>query len=107
MAEAAVKQVKPDTTAEAERELTGYSDQGEERRRYYHHFTFFRAMGAALVGRSDEAVRWLRKTAELGYPNAIAFRNEPRLASLHGNPGYEALLAELEVRRARWAAENP
>jgi hypothetical protein len=44
---------------------------------------------------------------ELGYPNVIAFRNEPRLASLHGHPGYEALLADLEKRRARWAAENP
>ena len=64
-------------------------------------------MACALVGRADEAVRWLRTTAELGYPNVVAFRREPRLASLRGHAGYEALLAELEVRRARWAAENP
>lgn len=94
-------------TAEAERVLRSYSTQGEERRRYYHHFTFYRAMGFALVGQPDEAVRWLRKTAEFGYPNVVAFRLEPRLASLRGHPGYEALLSELEVRRARWAAENP
>ena len=94
-------------TAEAERALRSYSSQGEERRPYYHHFTFYKAMGFALLGRPDEAVHWLRKTAELGYPNVVAFRREPRLASLHGHPGYEALLAELEVRRARWAAENP
>ena len=84
-------------TAQAERALDAYSGQGEERRRYYHHFTFYRAMIAAVLGRSDEAVRWLRKTAELGYPNVTAFRDEPRLASLHGHPGYEALLAELET----------
>ena len=94
-------------TAEAERALRSYSTQGEERRRYYHHFTFYRAMGFALLGQKDEAVRWLRETAEFGYPNVVAFRQEPRLASLHGHPGYEALLSELEVRRARWAAENP
>ncbi|HVP61490.1 MAG TPA: hypothetical protein VMT11_13070 [Myxococcaceae bacterium] len=64
-------------------------------------------MGFALVGQPDEAVRWLRKTAELGYPNVVAFRRAPRLASLQGHPGYEALLGELEARRARWAAENP
>ena len=94
-------------TVEAERALDAYTGEGEERRRYYHHFTFYRSMACAMLGRSDEAVRWLRKTAELGYPNVIAFRNEPRLASLHGHPGYEALLADLENRRARWAAENP
>jgi len=94
-------------TGEAERELTAYGGQGEERRRYYHHFTFYRAMASAQLGHSDEAVEWLRKTAALGYPNVVAFRDEPRLASLHGHPGYEALLAELEKRRARWAAENP
>ncbi len=94
-------------TAQAERALRSYSTQGEERRRYYHHFTFYRAMGFALVGQPDEAVRWLRKTAEFGYPNVVAFRREPRLASLRGHPGYEALLTELEARRARWAAENP
>jgi TolB-like protein len=94
-------------TVEAERALAAYTGEGEERRRYYHHFTFFRAMASAVLGRSDEAVQWLRKTADLGYPNVVAFRNEPRLASLHGHPGYEALLAELEKRRARWAAENP
>ena len=94
-------------TVEAERALAAYTGEGEERRRYYHHFTFYRAMACALVGRSDEAVQWLRKTAELGYPNVVAFRDEPRLASLHGHPGYEGLLAELEKRRARWAAENP
>ncbi len=94
-------------TAEAERALRSYSSQGEERRRYYHHFTFYRAMGFALLGQKDEAVRWLRRTADFGYPNVVAFRREPRLASLKGHPGYEALLAELETRRARWAAENP
>ncbi len=94
-------------TADAERALRSYSTQGEERRRYYHHFTFYRAMGFALVGHPDEAVRWLRKTAESGYPNVVAFRREPRLASLHGHADYEQLLAGLEARRARWAAENP
>jgi eukaryotic-like serine/threonine-protein kinase len=94
-------------TAQAEQALNAYSGQGEERRRYYHHFTFYRAMITAVLGRPEEAVQWLRRTAELGYPNVIAFRDEPRLASLHGHPGYEALLAELEKRRARWAAENP
>ena len=56
---------------------------------------------------SSPATPRLRKTAEFGYPNVVAFRDEPRLAKLHGHPGYEALLSELEKRRARWAAENP
>ena len=94
-------------TTEAERALRAYSTQGEDRRRFYHHFTFYLAMGFAVVGQPDEAVKWLRKTAELGYPNVVAFRREPRLASLRGHPGYEALLRELEARRDRWAGEFP
>ena len=38
-------------TAEAERALRAYSTQGEDRRRFYHHFTFYLAMGFA-AGRS-------------------------------------------------------
>jgi len=94
-------------TIEAERALRAYSTHGEDRRRFYHHFTFYLAMGFAVVGQPDEAVKWLRKTAELGYPNVVAFRREPRLASLHGHAGYEALLGELEARREHWAAEFP
>ncbi len=93
-------------TAEAERALRTYSTQGEDRRRYYHHFTFYLAMGFAVVGQKDEAVRWLETTARSGYPNLVAFRGDPRLASLRGNVRYEALLADLEARRARWEAES-
>ena len=74
---------------------------------YYHHFTFCLAVGFAMVGQPEEAMRWLRKTAEIGFPNAVAFRKEPGLASLHGRADYEALIADLEKRRARWAAEAP
>ncbi|HUM11850.1 MAG TPA: protein kinase [Myxococcaceae bacterium] len=95
-------------TEDARRELRAYTVTPEDRRRrYYHHLTFDLAMAHAVLGERDEAVALLRQSAEKGYPNLVAFRDEPRLVNLKGHPGYEALLTELEKKRARWAAEFP
>jgi tetratricopeptide (TPR) repeat protein len=93
--------------AEAESALREAARRASPAPNYYHHVTFYLAVGFAMVGQPEEAMRWLRKTAEIGFPNAVAFRKEPGLASLHGRADYEALVADLEKRRARWAAEAP
>jgi len=65
-------------------------------RSHFHHAQFTIACAYARLGRKKEAVEWLTQAAENGLPNFPLFRNDPNLASLRGDPGYEALMARLE-----------
>jgi eukaryotic-like serine/threonine-protein kinase len=53
------------------------------------------ACGAAVAGRRDEAVEYLRKSIDLGLGGADAIAADPDLKSLQGNAHFEALLAKL------------
>ncbi|HSE68481.1 MAG TPA: protein kinase, partial [Gemmatimonadales bacterium] len=65
-------------------------------RSHFHHAQFTIACAYARLGRNAEAVEWLRKAADNGLPNYPLFRNDPNLASLQGDPGYETFMAGLE-----------
>jgi serine/threonine-protein kinase len=65
-------------------------------RSHFHHAQFSIACAYARLGRKADAVEWLRRTAENGMPNYPLFRNDPNLAGLQGDPGYERLMAVLE-----------
>ena len=49
----------------------------------------------ARLGRKADAVDWLRRAAENGFPNYPLFRNDPSLKTLQGDSGYETLMAAL------------
>ena len=55
-----------------------------------------------VLGRYDEAVRWLTKAADEGYPSYPRFSTDQSLAPLKGHPGFIALLARLRQDRDRW-----
>jgi eukaryotic-like serine/threonine-protein kinase len=65
-------------------------------RSHFHHAQFSIACAYARLGRKDDAVEWLRRTAENGMPNYPLFRNDPNLHSLQGDAAYERLMATLE-----------
>ncbi|HSE46352.1 MAG TPA: tetratricopeptide repeat protein, partial [Gemmatimonadales bacterium] len=65
-------------------------------RSHFHHAQFTIACAYARLGRKAEAVEWLRKTAENGMPNYPLFRNDPNLAGLQGESGYETFMSGLE-----------
>jgi hypothetical protein len=57
--------------------------------------TYLRARRAALAGERAEAVSALRVIAARRFDGFHAIQRDPGLASLHGDPGYEAVLAEI------------
>jgi tetratricopeptide (TPR) repeat protein len=69
---------------------------------HFHHSAYNIASAYALLGRAASAVQWLRTAAEGGWPCYPYFANDPNLATLHGNPGYEAFMRELKVQWDRF-----
>ena len=69
---------------------------------HIHHGQFWIGSALAILGRYDEAVRWLTKAADEGYPSYPRFSTDQSLAPLKGHPGFEALLARLRQDRDRW-----
>jgi TolB-like protein/DNA-binding winged helix-turn-helix (wHTH) protein/tetratricopeptide (TPR) repeat protein len=69
---------------------------------HIHHGQFWIGSTLAILGRYDEAVRWLTKAADEGYPSYPRFSTDQNLAPLKGHPGFEALLARLRQDRDRW-----
>jgi eukaryotic-like serine/threonine-protein kinase len=52
------------------------------------------ACGAAVAGRHGKALGYLREAIEHGLNNPDAIAADPDLKSLHGNPGFDTLVAE-------------
>jgi serine/threonine-protein kinase len=71
-------------------------------RSHFHHAQFTIACTWARLGRKKEAVEWLRQAAENGMPNYPLFRNDPNLASLKGDPDYEAFMTRLQQQYAEF-----
>jgi len=67
-----------------------------------HHAQFSIGCTLTLLGRPDEAVRWLTKAADEGYPSYPKFSTEPDLVSLKGHAGFVALLERLRHDFERW-----
>ena len=72
---------------------------------HIHHGQFWIGSALAILGRYDEAVRWLTKAADEGYPSYPRFSTDQSLAPLKGHPGFEALLARLRQDRDRWQSK--
>ena len=79
----------------------------ESRRRdfgHFHHAEYEAGCALALLDDRAAAVSWLRRAANNGFPCGPQFARDPFLAGLRGEPGFEALLGELEERRREYAA---
>jgi tetratricopeptide (TPR) repeat protein len=71
----------------AARNPTGLSD--------VHHAQFHIGCALALLGRPDEALKWLTTAANEGYPSYPRFATDESLAPLRGHAGFVKLLARL------------
>ena len=69
---------------------------------HIHHAQFHIGAILALLGRKADAVRWLTKAADDGYPSYPRFSTDQSLAPLKGYPAYEALLVRLRNDWNRW-----
>jgi tetratricopeptide (TPR) repeat protein len=69
---------------------------------HMHHGQFWIGSTLAILGRNDEAVRWLTKAADEGYQSFPRFSTDQSLAPLKGHAGFAALLARLRQDRDRW-----
>lgn len=65
---------------------------------HIHHIYHNLAAAAALMGENHEAVEWLVKTAEKGFPNYPLFNRDPNLASLKGDPDFETFMTEMKKK---------
>jgi non-specific serine/threonine protein kinase/serine/threonine-protein kinase len=62
---------------------------------------------AALRGDRAAALNWLRQSVEAGYTHADHMALDPHLASLHGDPEFEAIVAEVKKRVGQEDADVP
>ena len=69
---------------------------------HVHHGQFHIGRALVVLGRYDEAVRWLTKAADEGYLSYPRFSTDQSLAPLKGHAGFAALLARLRQDRDRW-----
>jgi hypothetical protein len=69
-----------------------------EKFRDSHHVFYAFASIHALQGKSAEAVRWLRKTVETGWPDYPMFARDPNLARIRSSAEYVPFMAELKLR---------
>ena len=63
-----------------------------------HHIYYHLAITAAVLNRKTEAVQWLTRAANTGFPNYPLFNSDPNFQSLRGFNEYEELLAELKMK---------
>ena len=69
---------------------------------HIHHAQFHIGATLGLLGRKADAVRWLTRAADDGYPSYPRFSTDQSLAPLKGYPAYEALLVRLRNDWNRW-----
>ena len=69
---------------------------------HLHHAQFHIGCTLALLGRPEEAMQWLTKAANEGYPSYPRFSTDQSLAPLRSHSGFVELLARLRQERDRW-----
>jgi serine/threonine protein kinase/tetratricopeptide (TPR) repeat protein len=69
---------------------------------HFHHSEYHIGSAYAVMGRTGQAVEWLRKSAENGFPCYPLFASDPNLASLRGDADYQALMREMKADWERY-----
>lgn len=73
--------------------------------RSYHHITYDIACIYALSRKSDQAVKWLRTTADTGMPNYPLFARDPWLDRIRGESVFVQFMTELKQRWDKYKEE--
>jgi non-specific serine/threonine protein kinase len=74
----------------------------EQSARWVEYLAWILADGYALIGRRDDAIRWLRQAIECGFINyPLLATHDPFLAPLRGDADFEALMQQVH---RRWQA---
>jgi tetratricopeptide (TPR) repeat protein len=59
----------------------------------------------AVLGRPDQAIEQIRRASQTGFPCYPTFQNDPHFASLHAEPEWKTLTADLEREDAEFRSE--
>lgn len=71
----------------------------------YHHAAYYAACVFAVDGKSSDAVKWLRETANTGYPNYGLFARDPFLDRIRQSPEFIQFLSEQKAQWERFQQE--
>jgi eukaryotic-like serine/threonine-protein kinase len=82
---------------EAESAIPTIVEQAQNNRAY-HHIIYNIACVYALAGKTDEAVKWLRTTAETGMPNYPRFARDPHLDRIRKETVFIQFMTQLKTR---------
>lgn len=76
---------------------------------HFHHTTYAIALAYASMHENDQALKWLKYTAENGFPNLTWFERDPALDKLRKDPRFIEFLETLRPRfeRLRGLAQTP
>ena len=76
---------------------------------HFHHTTYAIALAYASMHENDQALKWLKYTAENGFPNLTWFERDPALDKLRKDPRFIEFLETLRPRfeRLRGLAQSP
>lgn len=72
---------------------------------HFHHATYNIASAYALLNNPDEALRWLRVTADEGFPCYPLFEKDPNLINLRGDARFVSMMTELRQQWKRYHEE--
>jgi len=87
---------------DAEGAIRSVTPQLEQAASWTEYLALFLADGYSLIGRNDDAIRWLRTAVALGFINyPMLSTRDPFLANLRSDPRFEELMRMVE---ARWQA---
>ena len=68
------------------------------RNKGYHHLTYDIARIYALDGKGEEALKWLRITAQEGFPSYTLFARDSFLDPIRKDPAFIQFMAEMKTR---------
>ncbi len=71
----------------------------------YHHLTYDIACLYALMGKSEESVKWLRKTAAEGFPSYTLFERDAYLNRIRLAPEFIRFMEEMKAQNERYKGE--
>lgn len=91
--------------AVAESEVAIIRDQLRVKNLQYHHVTYDIACVYALMGRTEEAVKWLRETAETGFPSYTLFQRDRFLDPIRKTPEFTEFIGQMRTRFERYRTE--
>ena len=92
---------------EAENKLPELLAQVPRNSEDWHHEAYDAACIYALDGKNGEAVKWLRETANTGFPNYPLFARDPFLDRIRQSPDFVQFLAEQKAQYERFQQEFP